>query len=291
MLIGILMNSVFKKDKVKLLLILFFLGMYILCTSPVNAAADIRVTSQQIRFDVKTKPTADISANHKIRFERRKERKFDSKSIYYIVNELQDNRGNSISPKYLRAKMSGWSDYHALDNFIKFLDDDDLKSTVKFKLAKEAWWKVPSGTYKGWLESGKSPAIRVIVHIRSYTNVSVYPDNVEINATSGPGIYKPEEKARLKVEANHHNWLLNINTEPLIYQGDSDDEAKILPKNILLALGDSEYSYNKMDEKMIINGSNYRRGINTDISLKVKVGWKHTAGTYKGKINFTLTNR
>jgi hypothetical protein len=278
---------------------------------PVEVEANqlVQVTSDALEFVMETKPSADeyIPADKTITLSLNNteplaaaEPSGETKrtTVTYRASELVCDSTGMICPAYIEASIessTGYdSGYQSLDQPIVFLRPQDDWAKVTFRLAPEAWG--PAGTYEGWLkadELGVSPDIRVTTKIDKYIGLSVDKTSIEIEADHGPGSYLAKEKVTAQVAANHKNWTLIITGEPLELISSSTSNEELLPiepSNVFVKLeGDPDDRWMNLYEGMTLRGSSDFEIRQYEFVIKVETELQHTAGTYSGKLRFTIS--
>jgi hypothetical protein len=212
---------------------------------------------------------------------------------YYSTELINNATGRVIEPRLIEVKTIYDSAYQALDGGVVFLQPGEDQVPLVFRLSSRAWGA--AGTYVGWLKSpqlGNSGDIRVVVKIKKYICLDVDRDTIEIHADRGPGIYTSAEPIVATVTANHRDWILNVSGEPLDYDGaDSGESPQIPLENISVTWEqDGELHEGSMEPPGIIfSGQSTFWGTMFELTVKGKIDWQHIAGTYKGKVKFTLS--
>ena len=221
------------------------------------------------------------------------------KTVTYRATELVCNKtGQRISPAHIGAciKTSTGDElvYQSLEYATLFLRPEDDWAKVTLRLAPEAWG--PAGEYKGTLESlelGNSGAIGIHATIDKYIGLSVDKASIEIEAEHGPGSYLATESVKAQVVANHKDWTLTITGDPLKYNsGSTPDEElpQIEPSNVFIKLkGDPDDKWKNLDAGMTMRGSSDFEVREFEFIIKVITELQHTAGTYSGKLRFTIS--
>jgi hypothetical protein len=220
------------------------------------------------------------------------------KTVTYRATKLVcEGTGREISPIHIGARIETSTGdelvYQSLEYATLFLRPEDDWAKVTLRLAPEAWG--PAGTYSGWLwsdELGESGKIRVHAKIDDYIDLSVNKTRIEIEADHGPGTYLALEPIKAHVIANH-DWTLTITGDPLEYDADfaPDEELpQIESSNVFIKLeGDPDEKWKNLESGMTLHGSPDFEIREFSFVIKVETELEHTAGTYAGKLHFTLS--
>ena len=209
----------------------------------------------------------------------------ERQDVRFSVSDLWD--GVKILPaEHIEAKTPySAPEYLSLDNEVLFLRaDDDGEVVIDFRVPKDVW-DTP-GDFEGSLitnDLSKAPKIDVKVKIADHVCLTVDPDQVEVHAHGGPGIYGDQEKTAFSfaVTANGNRpWTVTVAGEDLMLP--ESDSARISKENVWLSLDEKGQGYNTLVVKGKGSGS-------TTVIVKVQTELQHVAGTYKGSLRLTLS--
>jgi hypothetical protein len=244
----------------------------------------------------------------------------DSKGIYYRyqANDFTSRGGPSSRSErhiaeYIEALTPYSKDWVPLTQSVMFLKPGEQKAEIKFRIHRDAWKN--AGQFKGELRptSSQADVIKFNVDVPEYIALTVDTDSgqrnlVVVNADRGPGLYKAEQKISVTAITNT-KASLTVSCEGLRFEDGEraalwgQDQVPVIKPDAIrvrstsdsgLAMdkngkdGSTEFS---LAEAKVIDIDNKSEVTRYVFEVEVKTELEHTAGVYKGKLLFTLSNK
>jgi len=247
----------------------------------------INVSPGALQFWVET-PHTDLPANHVLRFSRKKA---NDKNVYYRVI---DNSGCPVDiSEYILAKTPYYSDYQSLDKPVLFLAREDESSIIylKLKIDDYLWQHLSDGVYKLELVSDWGKSVKINIHVKKTSYLTVYPDKINIIADNGPGKYQSKDSVTVYISNSNNRWNLDISATPLTYQGSEGDNVPVVEKGDIYVSVDSRNNFINLNNPYRLSGKNYGSTTSIDLYFQAGVGYKHYAGDYRGEIILTISGQ
>lgn len=210
----------------------------------------------------------------------------ERRSLYFRLSELHDDQGNEFPLDLIVLRTPYDSDEQRWENVLSercllAADDDyvDLKLGVRYSEV------VVAGTYRGSLLSDAGEEVPLEVVVQPFTDVTLGPATIRLDALAGPGLYRAAEPAQISVRANHVNWIVNVNSGGLFRIDDQNRvavQSEFIPLFFVEVRAANEPSGR---ENLRLQGEDYGREALITFEVQAYVGWGHPAGTYGGVIN------
>ncbi len=275
--------------KIKLITIHSVLLLSILLFSNIDyisadqGQGDVNIHPGTIKFDIKD-PVDDVPANHNLTLSRKK---MSEKDVYYRVIDKYVNGINLA--EYVMAKTPYVSGYQELDNPVRFLatEDENVEISLKLRIDSQFWDNVSDGEYDLDLVSDKGRSVKIRIFVNKSSLFTVTPRTVNILADDGPGVYGSQNPVNIYVNSNNRRWNIDIEANPLIYQGNLDS-SPVMTRDIYLSVNSSN-NYISLDNLYRLTGSNYGKKANIELYFQVDVGNEHFAGDYSGEVVLTIS--
>lgn len=281
-------TRVYSNKKLNILFYIYFILLFVIFLGIVSEICYSKHTVSPGHINIElSSPEEDGFANHHLKLKNNKH----EENIYYYASDFTLNKKkykHKIPAQYLQALTPYDSYFQPLDNSVLFLAAKQDQAEVVIKLSKEAWNLVPAGDYWGSLKSSDGREVDVKISINKPANIIIFPDEISINATEGPGIYQGTNKVTVKINNNNKNWILYITAEPLVIEN-TGYTSHIPPDNLFLAVDNDDGPYNSLIDGYQLDSLNYGSMAVFDLYLQARVEWSHQAGNYTGDIVFTLS--
>lgn len=140
--------------------------------------------------------------------------------------------------------------------------------------------EVLAGTYRGRLHSEHGDDIPIVIIVGRCTKVTVEPRELYINACEGPKVYTAEKSVIVTVRTNHRDWVVDLSSPGLFYEGDLTSTLEPLELFVI----EEEGKPISLNELSPLRGAHHGRCAVFTFKIQIETGWEHPAGSYAGFI-------
>ncbi|MFP4662252.1 MAG: hypothetical protein ACLFPF_08675 [Halanaerobiales bacterium] len=261
--------------------------LLIVCISEAFAdQGDVTINPGNLNFTIED-PVDDVPPMNNKNITVKRKKKTEG-NVYYRVRDYHVSDINLA--EYVMARTPYDSDFQNLNNPVLFSQEGDERVEIEIiiRIDEDFWINVPDGNYKLELYSDKGGSVQLKVNVEKSSLMIISPGNVNILADSGPGLYKGHEPVNVNVNNNNHRWSIDIEVNPLTYQGNYGNAVDLQTSDIYLSV-DSRDNYFSMENIYRLYGSDYGKTASIDLYFQVDVGQQHIAGDYSGEVIFTIS--
>lgn len=215
----------------------------------------------------------------------------DKVDIYYMAEgDFTAENGNSI-PKEKMIAHTPYQGGLSLDDWVLFMSEEEEEGvTVLLELDDSVWGSYPAGTYEGKLISnvgGPGQRINITIEMEWDMVLIVFPQELQIDADSGPGFYPARQNVTIQVIANNEDWVLMISAGEFVLAGNPEETPPLRKEDLFLSFAE-EGPYKSLEQPVEIFGSEHGSEVELELYFWSQTNWGYRAGTYEGCIYIDL---